>query len=423
MVRCLFGLSFLLVTFSSLGFQTALSPENIQTTLSRGETLYYEAQFKESIQLLIPLDLALAKQPSHIQDSVKVKLQLALAYIGLDETSAARTRFSELSRLDPNYVLDPDQFAPKVLALFNEARNEQSRSKCSDVCDEAHRLLNDANLQGLLMLLQSAPKTCSCVQDVAQDAADLAFKQGVEEYKNNDIPPSLKSFRMALTFNPNHEISKQYVELAQNKLQLTVDRLLLDWRKRFEAGEFSEAAAVYRQIRSPELAEKSAPALELTIAEYRQHASTVVHKWKANCSADVSGLSLDTVEQVNAILPDPSIARDILEEIKPCAPSAPPPPKAQPCLQLQTQEAMVRLKNRVDPQIPRAVRPTSPTSFVLKINIDKSGNVSVKDVQSPNLALNGPIKAAVEKWKFAPALVEEDQPRCVDTELPILLNP
>ena len=106
----------------------------------------------------------------------------------------------------------------------------------------------------------------------------------------------------------------------------------------------------------------------------------------------------------------------------PCAP--PPPPVTQPCLQLQTLAAMVRLKRRVDPQIPRSVRPTSSVSIIVKINIDKLGNVMVKDIQSPSLALVAPIKTAVEQWKFAPAtLGDKDRPQCVDTELPILLNP
>jgi 5-methyltetrahydropteroyltriglutamate--homocysteine methyltransferase len=56
--------------------------------------------------------------------------------------------------------------------------------------------------------------------------------------------------------------------------------------------------------------------------------------------------------------------------------------------------------------------------------VDKLGNVMVKDIQSPSLALVAPIKTAVEQWKFAPAtLGDKDRPQCVDTELPILLNP
>jgi len=56
------------------------------------------------------------------------------------------------------------------------------------------------------------------------------------------------------------------------------------------------------------------------------------------------------------------------------------------------------------------------------VRIDKKGNVTVSEVQSTTLGLNMPVKAAVEQWKFIPALLD-DQPRCVDTELPILLNP
>ena len=423
MFRCVLGLSLLLAAFSSVSAQTAQSAEEIQAVLSRAEALYYEAEYKETIQLLIPVDAALNGQPRRIPESIKVKLQLALAHVGLNETAEAKTRFEELCRLDSDYELDSQQFAPKVIALFSEARDGQVKSRCSAVCSEARKMLDSSNFQGLLTFIESGPKDCACLENVAQDASDLALKEGIEEYKNNDIPRSIKSFRMALAFNPDQQVATQYIELAQNKLQYTVDRLLLDWRRHFDAYEFPEARTAYRQILEADLTERSKAALDEARTEYRKYAAVIAETWKQNCSAAVPALSLNTVKDgLAGVLPDPSIARDILDQIKPCAP--PPPPVTQPCLLLQTQAAMVRLKRRVDPQIPRSVRPTSSVSIIVKINIDKLGNVMVKDIQSPSLALVAPIKTAVEQWKFAPAtLGDKDRPQCVDTELPILLNP
>jgi len=71
---------------------------------------------------LTPLDLALKQQPGRISEGVNVKLLLAVAHVGLNETNEARMLFAELSHLDPAYVLDSDQFPPKIIALFNEAR-------------------------------------------------------------------------------------------------------------------------------------------------------------------------------------------------------------------------------------------------------------------------------------------------------------
>jgi hypothetical protein len=89
---------------------------------------------------------------------------------------------------------------------------------------------------------------------------------------------------------------------------------------------------------------------------------------------------------------------------------------------MASQLAMTRLKTMVKPEFPRAVRITSPVDLVAKVRIDNKGNVTVSEVQSTTLSLNMPVKTAVEQWKFSPALVD-DQPRCVDTELPIVLNP
>jgi tetratricopeptide (TPR) repeat protein len=422
MFRCVLGLSLLLAAFSSVSAQTAQSAEEIQAVLSRAEALYYEAEYKETIQLLTPVDVALKDQPGRIPESIKVKLQLALAHMGLNETAEAQARFEELCRLDSNYELDSQQFAPKVIALFSEVRNGQVKSRCFAACSEAKKMLDAGNFQGLLAFIESGPKNCDCLEGLALDASDLVLKEGIEEYKNNDIPRSIKSFRMALAFNPNQQVATQYIDLAQNKLQYTVDRLLLDWRRHFDAAEFPEARTAYRQILEADVTQKSAAALEQARTEYRKYAAVIAETWKQNCSAAVPALSLNTVKDgLTGVLPDPAIARDILDQLKPCAP---PPLVTQPCLQLQTQAAMVRLKRRVDPQIPRSVRPTSSVSIIVKITIDKLGSVMVKDIQSPSLALVAPIKTAVEQWKFAPAtLGDKDRPQCVDTELPILLNP
>src|SRR6476660_2969950 len=105
MVRGLLWLSAFLFAISP-SLQAPISTDSVQNTLSRAEALYYNAEFREAIQLLAPLDLVLAEQPNRAKDSVKVKLQLALAYIGLNEPTAAKVQFEVLCRLDPDYELD-----------------------------------------------------------------------------------------------------------------------------------------------------------------------------------------------------------------------------------------------------------------------------------------------------------------------------
>jgi TonB family protein len=64
----------------------------------------------------------------------------------------------------------------------------------------------------------------------------------------------------------------------------------------------------------------------------------------------------------------------------------------------------------------------SQISVRLKAKIDEQGNVTVLDAQGENVAVNNAVKAAVERWKFAPA-VDQTGPRCVDTEIPIIVGP
>jgi hypothetical protein len=322
--------------------------------------------------------------------------------------------------LDPEYELDPQQFAPKVLTLFGEARRDQNKTRCSLVCEEARRLLT-TNATALLKLIQSAPSGCSCLDILSIDAAEVFYKEGLEAYKENNFPRALESLKTALTFNPRNELATQYIDLTQNKLQLTVDRLVLDWRKSFDAKEFPQAIAVYRQLASPSLGDKSPTAIAQIRSEYRKSVSGMADVWKQNCTARL-GQSLDVARraQASAILPDPSIASDIIGQMTPCVVETPPVVDAQSCLQMSSQLAMVRIRSRVDPDIPRLARPNG--RMVVKVNIDKTGKVVVHDVEGADSFLNARVKTAVEQWRFTPAIVAE-QPRCVDTELPIVLTP
>src|SRR5688572_1658302 len=96
--------------------------DDISAGLARSEELYYQARFKDSVALLLPLDARLQPLDGRLQDKIRVKLQLALVYIALDDTEKARFHFSEICTLDPDCSLDPQRFPPKVLTLFEEIR-------------------------------------------------------------------------------------------------------------------------------------------------------------------------------------------------------------------------------------------------------------------------------------------------------------
>src|ERR1051325_11246909 len=88
--------------------------DEIKDALAHAEALYYGARFSDSIALLTRIDDMLKAQPGRVPEKVSAKLRLALAEIGLNDTAKAKALFLDLYALDSNYVLDADQFSPKV---------------------------------------------------------------------------------------------------------------------------------------------------------------------------------------------------------------------------------------------------------------------------------------------------------------------
>src|SRR6266545_2415893 len=105
----------LLVAFQ-LGTQPI--PQNeVADALSRAQALYFEAKFKDSADLLLRVDEQLAAKPDRLPEKLNVKLQLALAYIGLNDGARAKAFLRDLYGLNPDYALDQAEFSPKVISL------------------------------------------------------------------------------------------------------------------------------------------------------------------------------------------------------------------------------------------------------------------------------------------------------------------
>ena len=111
----------------------AMAADEITDALTRAESLYFEAKFKDAIELLQRADDMLKPRADRNSDKLSVKLQLALAHVGLNETALAKTSLRELYTIDPEYRLDQQQFPPKVIALADEARAEQNEARCQSV--------------------------------------------------------------------------------------------------------------------------------------------------------------------------------------------------------------------------------------------------------------------------------------------------
>ncbi|PYS53312.1 MAG: hypothetical protein DMG13_13280 [Acidobacteria bacterium] len=457
----------LLLILSVDAIAQPLPPDEINDALSHAEALYFEARFNESIQLLSRVDGLLQATPGRLQEKTNVKLQLALAYIGLNENSEAKSYLRQVFTLNAGYRLDPQQFSPKVMTLAEDAKAELNEVRCQTALDNAQTQLQSRNAGALLELITSMKPQCAGLESIQPDAADLLYKTGIEAYKRSDFFDALKKFRGAVQLSPEHELALQYVELTQSKLQLAADRLLLDWRKNVDTHEFALAKVGYRQLGSFNDA-SAKPMMNQMQAEYRKTLSTLVQSWKRACASN-DAASMETARrQISELLPEPSIGADLVAQTTTCtnsgdnsskntnttgttsdtgssttatpvtAPAAPvtarpatpndiiavSPNTTRQCLQMGAQLSLTRLKVRVNPVIPPALQDFlrhAPVTVRVKARIDEKGDVTVSNTQGSNSAFNDAVRVAVERWKFLPT-VDQNGPRCVETELPIVLN-
>src|SRR5262245_60800474 len=228
----------------------AAQQDDVRDALAHAEALYYGARFSESIALLTRVDDTLKTQPGRLQEKINTKLRLALAHIGLNQTVQAKALLVELFALNLDYVLDAAQFSPKVIAVANEARAEQIKVQCQSAQEDARKYLNVGNTNAFLDLDRSLRSKCPGLAAIEPEAAEAFYRTGVAAYRKGEFSGALVSFQAAVTLAPEHELAFQYIDLTQSKLQLTQDRLLLQWQKDFGGRQLAAAASDYKQIKT-----------------------------------------------------------------------------------------------------------------------------------------------------------------------------
>ena len=380
--------------------------------LARAEALYYEADFAKSIELLLRADELLSQQSGRMEEKTAVKLQLALGYIGLNDSALAKTYLGQLYALDADHRIDPQVFSPKVIKLADEARVEQNAARCRSVMDDAQRQLENGNVDGVLKLIASNGSKCSELTALNPNVADLLYKDGLDSYKKNKMEQAVQKFRSALRLEPKHELAAEYLELAQSKLEIAADRSLLAWRRNFSAGEFVLAARDYRDLVSLSTSET----VDQVRLEYRRALSDLADLWVGACANDDANMMDEIRSRVDALLPEPSFAEDIQARMRTCVHTR--------CIQVTPQLALTRLKNRVDPQFSPyilSIMKDTPVTVRVKAKISEAGDTAAGELNGGNPLLYDGVRAAVNKWKFSPAIVQGEA-RCVDTEIPIVLK-
>jgi hypothetical protein len=402
----------LLLIISVGRFAWSAPVDEINETLARAEALYYQADFTKSIELLLRLDDVLRTQSDHLQERINLKLQLALAYLGLNDSARAKVYFAELYALDSEYAMDSQTFSPKVVQLAEQAKAEQREVRCRTTLKIAEQQLEMGNAEGARALIASGQAKCPAMAAIAPGAAELFYKQGVEEFRKARMASAQQKFRVAVELHPQHELAAQYLELTQNRLQVDADRALVAWRKDFNAGDLVSAAAEYRDL----LSVSSSETINEVRAEYRKALSTLVESWNLACKNYDATRMEEIRAKAGKLLPEASLGEDILAKMTTCTPAG--------CLPMSAELALARLRTRVDPEFPQQVvaqLKASPVTVRVKTRINEKGDVVSSEPQAANPMLSSPIEAAVDRWKFFPILFQ-GEPRCVDTEIPIVIK-
>jgi hypothetical protein len=104
----------------------AAASQDVAPELEQAKALYAEGRFGRAIAVLqgLILDLQDAEGSGHPEIEVEAQLYMGLSYVALDDPDSAKESFVRLIQLKPERRLDPDVHAPKVVALYEEARRE-----------------------------------------------------------------------------------------------------------------------------------------------------------------------------------------------------------------------------------------------------------------------------------------------------------
>jgi len=412
MTRNVFAL-LLIVLLSRPGWPA--SSDDVDDALAKAESLYFEAQFAESIKVLLKVDESLRAHPERRDDRINVKLQLALAHIGLNDPLKAKSFLNDLYAIDPDYAMDAQQFPPKVMTLASQAKAEQEEIRCEVARTDARKRLTEGNARASFDLIALMKNKCDGLAVLEPELADLFYKLGADAYKRGVLPDAMQDFQAALKLVPKHDLAVQYMELTQSKLQLTADRLFLQWQRNFDSKAFIQAAADYRLLVSLN-DEANTQMIADARNEYRAALTKLVETWNQACMHNDGATMSKVKADISDILPDPSFGEDIRERMTTCTKNG--------CLQMNSVLAMVRLKTRVNPELSPALQGFmhgSQTTVRVKARIDEEGNVTVGDADGSNSMVSAAVRTAVEKWKFTP-VIDQSGSRCVDTEIPIFLK-
>ncbi len=104
---------------------TLIADSNIEKLLENVKEHYYEGEYKEAIEVLEKATSELEKLES--KKRTEAYMYLAFSYMAFGDEDSAREQFHNILEIDPNFELDPQMVAPKIVKLFEEVKTEMKK--------------------------------------------------------------------------------------------------------------------------------------------------------------------------------------------------------------------------------------------------------------------------------------------------------
>jgi len=114
--------------FVAGSFPAAAQPAPSDPDVAQGIRQVDEGDYDAAIVTLDTASRRLAGDPARVRDLSQAYLYLGIAYVGKGHEAAAKAKFREAVRQIKDLVLSTDKYPPKVIDLFEAAREEVNRA-------------------------------------------------------------------------------------------------------------------------------------------------------------------------------------------------------------------------------------------------------------------------------------------------------
>ena len=115
------------IVFLASSFSTGSQQKELKGQLEQAQGDYLAGQYPRAAVRLTALVTKLELSPAASPERsllIDAHFYLALSLFALDDAATAKESFKAIARLEPDFQIDPERYAPQLLDLFEEARSE-----------------------------------------------------------------------------------------------------------------------------------------------------------------------------------------------------------------------------------------------------------------------------------------------------------